>query len=78
MYRIKVGTKIIIENTKYIVKKYEHPKGDCYVVESISGGNLNGSFDSLDSLRDHLEYTIGRFAIRKAIKGNELYLKIEL
>lgn len=78
MYRIKVGTKIIIESTKYIIKKYEHPKGDYYVVESISWGNLNGSFDSLDSLIDHLEYTIGRFAIRKAIKGKELYFKIEL
>ena len=77
MNKIKVGTKLTILQTKYVVKKYKNDKEEYYVVEALYGGNLNGTFPTLEELIVELENLIGRWTIRLALKGNQLYFKID-
>lgn len=72
MKKIKVGTKLTILETKYIIKKYENNVGEYYVVEGVSGGNLNGIHRTLEELIFELENLIGRWTINLAKKGNRL------
>jgi len=71
MRGIEVGTKIRILSSRYTIKKYGD-KEEYYVVESVGGGNLNGTFHTLEELIVELENLIGRWTIRLAKNGRQL------
>lgn len=76
MNKIRVGTKLTILNTKYVIKNYKNDKEEYYVVEALYGGNLNGTFSTLEELIVELENLIGRWTIRLALKGTQLNFEI--